>query len=129
MLPEGTTRLPREKRIPEPKAETKWEKFAKEKGILKRKRERMVWDETFQEWRPSWGYKRANNGDLDMGIVEVKAGKDIYEDPWGKAMQEKKERVKKNLRQQQDNLKRAGKAGASTCRCGSIFAWCCGCFP
>lgn len=29
----------------------RWEKFAKEKGIKKRKRGKMVWDDTQQEWR------------------------------------------------------------------------------
>lgn len=37
---------------------TTWEKFAKEKGIKKRKRsERMEWDEKAKAWRPRWGYK------------------------------------------------------------------------
>lgn len=58
--------------LPPPKKETRWEKFAKEKGIQNRKRARMVWDEAAQEWRPRWGYKSANGGVEDMAIVEVK---------------------------------------------------------
>ena len=49
--------LPREKPAPKAKEETRWEAFAKEKGIKKRKRERMVWDEEKKEWAPRWGYK------------------------------------------------------------------------
>jgi regulator of ribosome biosynthesis len=56
-LPKPTTVLPREKPAPKPKEETRWEAFAKEKGIKKRKRERMVWDEEKKEWAPRWGYK------------------------------------------------------------------------
>lgn len=62
----------RAKPIPEAKKETKWEKFAKEKGIQKKKRARMIWDEQTNEWRPRWGYKRANGGIEDMPIVELK---------------------------------------------------------
>ena len=37
-LPAATTALPREKPVPQPRAETKWEKFAKEKGIAPKKK-------------------------------------------------------------------------------------------
>ena len=33
ILPEGETPIPRHRPVPKPKPETKWEKFAKEKGI------------------------------------------------------------------------------------------------
>uniref|UniRef100_A0A3B3D9P2 Ribosome biogenesis regulatory protein n=1 Tax=Oryzias melastigma TaxID=30732 RepID=A0A3B3D9P2_ORYME len=45
-LPEPATRLPREKPPPKPKPPTKWEQFAKLKGIQKKKKTNMVWDET-----------------------------------------------------------------------------------
>uniref|UniRef100_A0A3P9Q6M5 Ribosome biogenesis regulatory protein n=1 Tax=Poecilia reticulata TaxID=8081 RepID=A0A3P9Q6M5_POERE len=45
-LPEQTTRLPREKPPPKPKPPTKWEQFAKLKGIQKKKKTNLVWDET-----------------------------------------------------------------------------------
>lgn len=60
------------KPLPAAKKETRWEKFAKEKGIQNRKRARMVWEEEAQEWRPRWGYGRAKGGVEDMAIVEVK---------------------------------------------------------
>lgn len=60
------------KPLPAANKETRWEKFAKEKGIQNRKRARMLWDEEAQEWRPRWGYKKANGGVEDMAIVEVK---------------------------------------------------------
>ena len=55
-MPARTTKIPREKPIPK-KVETKWEKYAKQKGIKKHKRERMVFDKDANEWRPRWGYK------------------------------------------------------------------------
>ena len=54
-LPKPEFKLPRAQPPPEPKPETKWEKFAKEKGIVKRKRDRMVWDEKHKEFRPEMG--------------------------------------------------------------------------
>src|SRR4051812_29455653 len=50
-LPKPTTKLPREKPIPKPKEKTKWEEFAKEKGIRAKDREKMVYDPTQQEFR------------------------------------------------------------------------------
>lgn len=47
-LPEGKTRLPREKPVPKPKAESKWDKYASVKGITKRKKSRMVFDDELQ---------------------------------------------------------------------------------
>jgi regulator of ribosome biosynthesis len=44
-LPPGTTRLPRAKPVPKAKELTKWEKYAKEKGITKRKKANAEWDE------------------------------------------------------------------------------------
>lgn len=37
--------LPREKPIPVPKPLTKWQRFAKEKGIKKTKKPRVTWDD------------------------------------------------------------------------------------
>lgn len=53
--------------------ETRWDRFAKEKGIMGSKRSRMMWDDDLKEWRPRHGFKRANDGVLNHAIVEVKA--------------------------------------------------------
>lgn len=45
-LPEPTTVLPRLRKVPGPKPLTKWEKFAKEKGIKKKKKDKKVYDTT-----------------------------------------------------------------------------------
>jgi len=49
------------KQAPRPKAITKWEEFRRKKGLDKRKRGRMIEDETSGEYRPRYGYKRAND--------------------------------------------------------------------
>lgn len=102
-LPEPETTIPREKPLPKPKVETKWEKFAKEKGIVKRKKSRMTFDESTGEYAPTWGYKRADD-DLKDWAVETKAGD--LEDPWTKRKQDKRARVQKNLEAHAKNLVR-----------------------
>jgi regulator of ribosome biosynthesis len=44
-LPEGTTIIPRFQPVPRPKPPTKWETYAQAKGIVKRKKTGLVWDE------------------------------------------------------------------------------------
>ncbi|CAI5739166.1 unnamed protein product [Hyaloperonospora brassicae] len=102
LLPAPETVLPREKPLPKPKVETKWEKFAKEKGIDKSKKSRKVLDEKTGEWGHAWGYQRAGD-DMQDWAVETKAGD--LDDPWTKRKQEKRARVDKNLRAQANNRK------------------------
>ncbi len=113
MLPSEVFRLPRAYRLPEKKPLTKWEEFAKLKGIKKKKRDRMIFDEDSQEYKPRFGYKRAKNGIEDIPIVEIKAGQDPYADPWAEARKDKAERVKKNQKNQMKNTRKAnfGKKG------------------
>lgn len=47
-LPAPTFVLPREKPVPRPKPLTKWQKYAREKGITKTKKSKLTWDETLQ---------------------------------------------------------------------------------
>ena len=56
VLPDTTTPLPREKPVPKPKVQTKWEAFAEKKGIVKKKRSRMVYDEESESYKPRYGY-------------------------------------------------------------------------
>lgn len=86
---------------------TKWEKFAKQKGIKNNKRERMLYDEDTGEYKPRFGYKRGNNGIEDTPIVEVKDGQDPFADPWTEERKTKKERVQKNQTNQVKNQMRA----------------------
>lgn len=49
-LPNPTFVLPRARKVPKPKPLTKWEEFAKKKGITKKKKgtSKLKWDEVLQ---------------------------------------------------------------------------------
>lgn len=142
-LPETTINyLPREKPLPKPKAPTKWELFAQAKGIKKKKKSRMVWDDQSKEWKPRWGYKKANDemGDWlipvkekDQKFIHKSSTSDLIEmsnrqkkkkdnsesiegevDPWTQRLQEKKERVEKQTKQQKANKKRSSMKDTSS---------------
>jgi regulator of ribosome biosynthesis len=108
-LPAETSELPREKRIPEKPLATKWEKFAKDKGIQKKKKERMLWDEDQQKYLPRYGYKAKLEGIELHGIQEIKKTEDAYADPFEAKREDKKAKVQKNLKNQAKNQARAGK--------------------
>lgn len=110
-LPTPTTVIPREKPIPKKKPPTKWEQFAKKKGIQKKKRERMVWDEVAKEWKARFGHKRVNDID-DKWLMEVPDQSDPYEDQFDKLTKEKKESVAKNELQRLRNIARNRKGGS-----------------
>jgi regulator of ribosome biosynthesis len=103
-LPARTTVLPREKPLPKDKPLTRWEKFAKTKGILNRKRDRMVYDEDSGEYKPRWGYQ-AKDADkvADDWLLPVPDHADPFEDQYAKAREEKKGRVDKNTKRQRRN--------------------------
>ena len=106
-LPRPTTQVPRYQRLPSVrKAKTKWQQFAEEKGIQKRKRSKLVWDEREQDWKRRHGYGKANDI-ADTPVIEGKASDVLGEDPFTKARQDKKERVAKNAAQQLQNSQRA----------------------
>ncbi|XP_068160215.1 ribosome biogenesis regulatory protein homolog [Antennarius striatus] len=108
-LPEPATPLPREKPPPKAKPPTKWEEFAKLKGIQKKKKTNLVWDENAKEWRRRWGYKRAKD-DTKEWLIEVPENADPNEDQFGKRIKAKKERVAKNEFNRLKNIARAQKA-------------------
>ncbi|XP_022067053.1 ribosome biogenesis regulatory protein homolog [Acanthochromis polyacanthus] len=107
-LPEPSTPLPREKPPPKPRPPTKWEQFAKLKGIQKKKKTNLVWDENAKEWRRRWGYKRAND-DTKEWLIEVPETADPNEDQFAKRVKAKKERVAKNELNRLRNIARAQK--------------------
>ncbi|CAB9502805.1 biogenesis regulatory protein homolog [Seminavis robusta] len=102
--------IPRVLPPPPPKAETKWEKFAKERGIPlnKEKRSRKVWDEATDTWKFRHGYDKANAKDNNWPIMEVGGTDDPYEDPWQKQRDAKFARTEDNRQNQMKNQERAG---------------------
>ncbi|XP_074574188.1 ribosome biogenesis regulatory protein homolog [Curcuma longa] len=110
-LPPPTAKLPREKHFPKPKPPTKWELFAKMKGIKPRKKGKRAFDEQTGAWKRLHGYDRVND-DKDIPIIEAKLTDEPGEDPFNKRKAEKKKRVEKQEKNRLGNLKQAAKAGA-----------------
>lgn len=114
LLPlEPKTRLPRQHPLPKEKIETRWEKFAKEKGIQKKKKERMIFDEPSQEWKPSWGHGRAvGTGFNQAPIIELKRTDPDDMDPFEKHRDAKKMKMLKQKSHELKNLElKRGKKG------------------
>ncbi|KAG9555382.1 ribosomal biogenesis regulatory protein, partial [Aureobasidium melanogenum] len=110
-LPAPTTQLPREKPVPEEKPMTKWQEFAKKKGIKDKKRDsKLVYDEATGEWLPKYGYKGKNKDGENDWLVEVddkKTRKDGSEhDARKERREERVERVKRNERRMRANERR-----------------------
>ncbi|MBA0609920.1 hypothetical protein Godav_010845, partial [Gossypium davidsonii] len=144
-LPPPTTKPPREKPLPKPKPPTKWEEFAKKKGIKKRKKDKVAWDEQTGTWKRRFGYDSVND-DKGIPIFEAKMTDGEYrmdflittnttyhviepgEDPFPKRQDDKKKRVEKQEKNRLQNLKQAAKLGALPRSClwvsmvaGSLF--------
>jgi regulator of ribosome biosynthesis len=98
--------LPREKPAPKPKVPTKWEKFAIEKGIEKKKKTKLVWDEVVNKWVPRFGYAKAQAENEKNWMMEIKEGDDPMEDPFAKLKESKREHVAKNELQRLRNIAR-----------------------
>mmetsp|Transcript_17498 Transcript_17498/g.67870 ORF Transcript_17498/g.67870 Transcript_17498/m.67870 type:complete len:288 (+) Transcript_17498:41-904(+) len=112
LLPPPAAPVPREKPLPAAKRETKWEAFARAKGIQKRKRGRMELDEETQEYRPRWGYRRANDELAAWAVEDRPSEVGMHEDPFAKRKADKRERVRKQQKQQVRNAGRASAAQA-----------------
>lgn len=129
-LPPPTTVLPRHKPLPTPKPPTKWELFARKKGIGKysnkpgaaladkERRKKLVYDEEKGEWVPRWGYKGKNKSD-DEWLVEVNE-KDWKKEEEaaakgssirGLSRAERKARIRRNERKMRSNERRSRKSG------------------
>lgn len=109
-FPPPSTKLPREKPMPKPKTMTKWEKYAKEKGIEKKKKKsNLVWDDVVQKWIPQFGYKKVKNEQDKNWMMPLKGNAPDDENPYEKEAEAKREKVAKNELQRLKNLARAKK--------------------
>lgn len=113
-LPQPSTRLPREKPVPQPKPPTKWERFAAKKGIKPKTREQrrnLAYDEQSGEWKRKWGYQGLNKQGENDPIVEVdmKAERERKEGTSirGDGRRERKEKIRRNERKMRKNQKDA----------------------
>nr|CAG4636470.1 EOG090X0CBY [Eubosmina coregoni] len=103
-LPPGTTRLPRAKPVPKAKELTKWEKYAKEKGITKRKKANTEWDEELNRWVPRFGFQKNVAEKEKNWVVELPGNAKDTDDPIEQKKAKKKEAVAKNELQRLRNL-------------------------
>ncbi|XP_073997958.1 ribosome biogenesis regulatory protein homolog [Rhodnius prolixus] len=108
-LPTPTYILPREKPVPVPKPPTKWELYAKEKGIKNVKKTQSVWDDILKKWVPRHGYKKAMAEKEKNWIIEVPDNVDPYTDMFEKKAEQKQEKVAKNEFQRLRNIAKAKK--------------------
>lgn len=125
---EDSNKTPRWKPLPKPKEPTKWEQFAKKKGIgkfggnlkggaaLEDRKKNAVFNEETGEWEKKWGYKAKKAGDQSDWLVElddkaVKAEKGLSDGQTvrNEGKREKMERMRRQQRKERSNTKRQGK--------------------
>ncbi|KAI9440519.1 ribosome biogenesis regulatory protein-domain-containing protein [Lactarius indigo] len=118
-LPPPTTQLPRAKPLPKPKPPTKWQRFARAKGISSQRRDKKIWDDERQAWVPRWGWKGKNRDEETQWLHEVPANADADYDPSKEARVARKERTATNERQRLQNIARAQQERTTTTVAGT----------
>lgn len=111
LLPKTRIEFPRFQRFELSTTTTKWEKFAKEKGIQKvKKRSRLVWSEEVKDWVPRWGHKSASHLKEDLDVIrEVKKNDNPFSDPFAASRNEKKVKIgKQRVREMHNKIRAAG---------------------
>ncbi|KAK2727717.1 ribosome biogenesis regulatory protein homolog [Artemia franciscana] len=105
-IPEPILRIPREKRVPKDKPLTKWEQYAKDKGIKKQKKSKLIWDEELNRWVPRFGFKKALAEKEKNWVMPVAKNVNPNEDQFAKANRIKEEKVAKNELKRLQNIAR-----------------------
>jgi regulator of ribosome biosynthesis len=111
--------------VPRAKAETRWQKFARENNIQKTKRSRNVYDEPTGEYLPRWGRGSVRQvAENSQWVIEEKerpagyipaAGEDeAYEDPFQKSRVEKKKATEDQRKRERRNLAARAKDDAKS---------------
>ena len=110
-LPKPKYVLPRSRKLPKPKPLTKWQQFAKDKGIRTKKkgRAKLKWDDLLQKWTPTYGFRRAQAQEQKEWLVECKDDGKPIEDPFAAIKTAKIEKKAKNELQRLRNLAKAKK--------------------
>ncbi|XP_070494381.1 ribosome biogenesis regulatory protein homolog [Chironomus tepperi] len=108
-LPKPSFALPRARKLPVPRAPTKWEQFAKEKGIVKRKKDKKVYDEELGKWVPTYGYQKYKAEREKDWVLEVPQNLDPMTDMFQKKKDLKNEKIAKNEISRMKNIARAQK--------------------
>jgi regulator of ribosome biosynthesis len=93
---ESVLQLPRSLPLPAPEKKTRWEKYADDKGIVKKKRSRMVYDEQAKDFVPRWGADSTKKiADKHNWLIESNSTEDPFE----------KERLAKQLKKTKAKLR------------------------
>ncbi|KAJ8667400.1 hypothetical protein QAD02_009062 [Eretmocerus hayati] len=110
-LPKPTYILPRARKLPKPKPLTKWQQFAKDKGIRSKKKgkSKLKWDDLLQKWTPTYGFRRAEAEKQKEWLIECKEDGKPKEDPFAAIKTAKNEKKAKNELQRLRNLAKAKK--------------------
>lgn len=110
-LPKPNYVLPRSRKLPKPKSLTRWQQFAKEKGIRSKKKDRpkTKWDEQLQKWIPTFGFKNAQANKQKEWLIECGDDGTPREDPRETIKTAKREKIAKNELQRLRNLAKAKK--------------------
>ena len=106
-LPEAIITLPRSLPIPVAKPLTKWEKYKQEKGIVQRKRSRMVYSEEVGDWVPRWG--RGSVKKIQDSMNWAMEEKEPGVNPFEQKSNEKQLAKAKQLKRQMKNEEYANK--------------------
>lgn len=96
--------MPRMMPLPKPKVKSRWDRFAEERGIDKKKRSRLVWDEASKDWVPRWGANSIKHkADKQDWVVEVPLNSS--EDPFEKKrLAGQLDKAKQRLREARNKL-------------------------
>jgi regulator of ribosome biosynthesis len=109
MLPEPKLPLPRYRKLPEPKVLSRWEQFAKAKGLKKTKKDKKVYDEVLDKWVPTYGYQHNKAIKEKDWLLEVPKNVDPMTDMFQEKRDLRQEKIAKNEINRMKNVARASK--------------------
>lgn len=109
MLPEPKLPLPRSRKLPEPKVLSRWEQFAKSKGLKKTKKDKKVYDEVLGKWVPTYGYQHNKAEKEKDWCLEVPKNVDPMTDMFQEKRDLRLEKISKNEINRMKNIARAKK--------------------
>ena len=102
-LPEAIITLPRSLPIPVAKPLTKWEKYKQEKGIVQRKRSRMVYSEEIGDWVPRWGKGSVKKiqDEINWAMEEKEPGVNPFEQKSNEKQLAKAKQLKRQMKNEE----------------------------
>ena len=95
--------LPRSLPIPVAKPLTKWEKYKQEKGIVQRKRSRMVYSEEIGDWVPRWGKGSVKKiqDEINWAMEEKEPGVNPFEQKSNEKQLAKAKQLKRQMKNEE----------------------------